>query len=263
MASCLAPALQKGGAEVAQVWSRTEVPALKLADVLSCEAAWGDLSVVRTDGDVYIICVKDDAIGDVARQLRAVVGPEPVIAHTSGGTAMAELSSCEDGSRVGVFYPLQSFTQGRTIDFSKVHFFIEASDEVVYSQLQSLAARLTTAPNIHPLSSADRRLMHLAAVFASNFVNHCCALAESILQPAGLDFEIMRPLLAETVAKLDVMSPAEAQTGPALRWDERVLNAHCELLADRPQLQAIYDLLSQSIHNSSLKFSIPNETTEV
>lgn len=251
LASCLAPALQRGGAEVLQVWSRSEASAQALASTLCCPAVWGALDGVCRDADVYLLCVRDDVISDVARSLRAIIGLGPIVAHTSGGTALDDII-VGSSDHVGVFYPLQSFTRGRKIDFSEVHFFLEAIDDTTYCRLTALAALLTSSSHIHRLATADRRRMHLAAVFVSNFVNHCCVLAEDILQPTGLDFKVMRPLLAETVSKLDVMTPVEAQTGPALRWDERVLDAHRELLIDLDAMRALYDMLSQSIHKKAI-----------
>ncbi len=247
LASCVAPALQKGGAEVCQVWSRTQASAAGLAGSLGCEAVWGGVSDIVRDADIYLLCVKDDAIADIARQLHAVISPKAAIIHTSGSVAMAVLARTGHGS-CGVLWPMQTFTKGRSIDFSEVHLFVEATNGAVLSMLRELALTLTDAAHIHRLTGDQRRRLHLAAVFASNFVNHCCALSEDILKPMGMDFSVMRPLLSETVAKLDIMSPAEAQTGPAVRWDEGVMESHRQLLASQPRTRAVYDQLSMSIH---------------
>ena len=247
LASCLAPALRRGGAVVAQVWSRSEASARALAASVGCDAAWGQLEAVLPGADVYLICVRDDAIADVARRLRAVVGSHGVLAHTSGSTSLADIA-VTPADAAGVFYPLQSFTRGRDIDFSQVHFFIEATTADAAHRLEALAAAVARPDHVHRLATPERRRMHLAAVFVSNFVNHCCALADDILRPTGVGFDVMRPLLAATVAKLQHLTPGVAQTGPALRWDEGVLAAHSALLADAPLTQHIYALLSESIH---------------
>ena len=229
------------------MWSRTEAAAAELARNMDCEAVWGSLSSIVRDADIYLICVKDDAIADVARQLHEVVTPKAALVHTSGSVAMAELSRTGHAN-CGVLWPMQTFTKGRVIEFTDVHLFIEATNGAVLTLLRELAHTLTDAAHIHLLTSYQRRELHLAAVFTSNFVNHCCALSERILKPTGLDFSVMRPLLKETIAKLDVMSPIDAQTGPAVRWDESAMEAHRQLLVSQPRTRAVYDQLSMSIH---------------
>ena len=154
--------------------------------------------------------------------------------------------------RGGVFYPMQTFSKERAVDFSQVHFFVEAALESDVALLTSLASALTGDEQlVHPSTSAMRRRLHLAAVFACNFVNHCCTLSDELLAESGLDFSVMLPLLDETVAKLHELPPAAAQTGPAVRRDENVMGMQKAMLADRPDLQRIYSLLSESIIEKS------------
>jgi predicted short-subunit dehydrogenase-like oxidoreductase (DUF2520 family) len=123
--------------------------------------------------------------------------------------------------------------------------FTEASDEDTMSTVTALAQSITD--NVMPLSSEGRRWLHIAAVFACNFSNHCYALAQRALEAQGLPFSLMLPLIDETTRKAHTMAPRDAQTGPAVRHDTRVTDRHIEMLASQPELQRIYKLMTQSI----------------
>lgn len=241
LATHLAPALNSlDGVEVVQVWSRTQSSALLLADKLGCEAVT-DVADVTTDADVYVMSVKDDVIGVLADRLcegRA----EAVFVHTAGSVDMGVF---EDKVRhYGVLYPMQTFSKSRQVDFAEIPVFIEASDSMamgVVSELSGVSRHVTV------LSSADRRYLHLAAVFACNFANHCYAQAARVLGERNIDFDVMLPLIDETARKVHQLSPLEAQTGPAIRYDEQVMEAQKQLIDD-PQTRALYEMLSKSIH---------------
>ena len=246
LASSLAPALQRGGADIIQVWSRTEAAATALASALHCEAAWGSVENVMRDADLYLLAVKDAVLPEMICRLH--VGREKsLMAHTAGSMPLS-LFADAGHERSGVFYPMQTFTKGRAVDFSRVHFFIEASQPEDSMSLTRLAWTLNGNESfVHPSTSASRRQLHLAAVFACNFVNHCCTLADDALSDAGLDFSVLLPLVDETVAKLHQMPPVKAQTGPAVRRDDNVMGIHRSMLVGKPDVQKIYSLLSQSI----------------
>ena len=242
----LTPALQMSGAEVVEVWSRSRSAAEALSRRVGCRFTWGALDVVTCEADLYVIAVKDTALPDIVRQLHR--GRERALfAHTAGSMPLS-LFADADHVRGGVFYPMQTFSKEREVDFSRVHFFIEASQADDAELLTDLACSLTGDDAfVHPSTSASRRQLHLAAVFACNFVNHCCTLADDVLSDAGLDFSVLLPLVDETVAKLHELPPVEAQTGPAVRRDENVMGLHRAMLVDKPALQELYSLLSQSI----------------
>ena len=239
-------ALQWSGAEVVEVWSKSRTAAEALAQRIGCRYTWGTLDVATCEADLYVIAVKDAVLADVIRQLHH--GRERALfAHTAGSMPLS-LFGDAGHSRGGVFYPMQTFSKEREVDFTKVHFFIEASQEEDANVLTDLANALTEDESfVHPSTSASRRQLHLAAVFACNFVNHCCTLADDLLADAGLDFKVLLPLLDETVAKLHELPPLEAQTGPAVRCDENVMGVHRSMLIDKPALQELYMLLSRSI----------------
>jgi predicted short-subunit dehydrogenase-like oxidoreductase (DUF2520 family) len=147
--------------------------------------------------------------------------------------------------RYGVIYPLQTFSKHRKVDFKQIPIFIEVKHEGDLGTLDYMAHRLTD--KVYRVSSEGRKRLHLAAVFACNFTNHMYALAQELLDDYGLPFDVMLPLIDETTQKVHRLSPKQAQTGPAARGDKKVMDAHRKMLADKPQLECIYQLLSDSI----------------
>ena len=146
----------------------------------------------------------------------------------------------------GVFYPMQSFSKERTVYFAEIPTFIEANDDKTKQVIRQLAESVTQ--HVIELSSDDRQYLHLAAVFACNFVNHCYALAAEILEQHGMDFNVMLPLIDETARKVHQLHPLQAQTGPAMRYDENVIRHQLELLNDNPAARDIYERMSMNIH---------------
>lgn len=193
------------------------------------------------DADIALIAVSDMAIAEVAQRLRPFDG---IMAHTSGSVPMSALS--EAGvSRPGVFYPLQTFSKARTPDYYSIPFFVEASSPEDLEELRHLAQSVSAT--VHCADSEARRKLHLASVLACNFTNHLVELAEESLAGTGIDRHALLPLLHETVAKLDTLTPHQAQTGPAVRGDSSTVNRHLDMLRDFPALREIYSLMSESI----------------
>ena len=243
LATNLGKALHRAGHEVAQVWSRTEESAAALAKVLGCKHTT-DISAVVAEADLFIISVKDSALQSVAPSL--YVGREgQLVVHTAGSMPMDTLPF----EHRGVLYPMQTFSRDKEVDFSLIPCFVEAQDEKDREVLMTLSK--TISDTVLELDSDNRKFLHLAAVFCCNFANHCYALGERLLQEHGnIPFDVMLPLIDETAQKLHTLSPSEAQTGPAVRWDENVIAKQMHLLAEAPDMQQIYDLMSKSIHSS-------------
>lgn len=239
VATHLAKALKSKGEEIVQVYSQNLDNATLLAQSIAT-AAIGDLNEIKQNADLYIISVKDDAIESVAKSLKHVTG---LVVHTSGTTDINILSS--QVKKAGVFYPLQTFSKDKEVSFENIPLCIEANDENQLTILKNLAAKMSR--EVHELNGEKRKVLHLAAVFACNFPNHLYALANKILNQNGLDFDIMRPLIAETADKVMSNLPENVQTGPAIRADENTLNKHLSMLTDMPELQNIYQTLSNSI----------------
>ena len=258
VATNLAPALQTSRAEgvegvedieVVEVWSRTRASAEALAARVGCRASWGSYEAVTREADLYLLALKDDALSEAVCQLHS--GREQALmAHTAGSMPLS-LFVDAGHERGAVFYPMQTFSKERRVDFSTVHFFLEAAQEADAQLLKRLALALTgNAQLVHRSTSALRRQLHLAAVFACNFSNHCFAISDELLRECNLDFSVMLPLVEETVAKLHDLSPREAQTGPAVRRDEQVMGLQRAMLVNRPDLQRLYTLLSEDIMKS-------------
>jgi predicted short-subunit dehydrogenase-like oxidoreductase (DUF2520 family) len=97
-------------------------------------------------------------------------------------------------------------------------------------------------------TSKNRQKYHLAAVFVNNFVNHLFYKAQVQLKQNNLDWELLKPLMEETVAKLDDHSAFDAQTGPARRNDHDTILTHQSLLTEEDL--SIYKLLTNSIQTT-------------
>lgn len=198
------------------------------------------------EADLYLIAVSDRAVGEVAASL--LFPPAAVVAHTAGCVPLDALPARI--ARRGVFYPLQTFTRGRAVDFSAIPLFIEAGDDETAAELEAVARLLSR--RVLGADSALRERIHLAGVFVSNFANHMFALGERTMERAGLPVDLLRPLMAETAAKaLDAPAAAAVQTGPAVRGDLQTQQRHLELLDD--ELQTLYTTISESIWQTSRK----------
>jgi predicted short-subunit dehydrogenase-like oxidoreductase (DUF2520 family) len=149
--------------------------------------------------------------------------------------------------RRGVFYPLQTFSLDRNVDFRKIPLFLEARTEEDMALLAQLASAISDTHM--PMDGERRKTLHLAAVLCCNFVNHLYSISHDILAEQGIPFSTLFPLMEETLDKVRALSPREAQTGPAVRWDENVMQSHLSMLAN-PIHREIYRLLSESIHLS-------------
>ena len=241
LATHLGKALHAAGHDMVQVFSRTMQSAETLASLLDAEPLT-NMAQVRDDADVYIFLVKDSALEQLISQLCG--GEKKVFLHTAGSMPMSVFRG--KALHYGVLYPMQTFSKQREVDFSIIPCFIEANDEFALKQIEGLAGQISH--RVYQLSSEDRKYLHLSAVFACNFANHCYAASQELLQQHGIPFDVMLPLIDETAAKVHGMTPKEAQTGPAVRYDENVIDKQIQLLENQPYFQKIYDCMSKSIH---------------
>ena len=242
LATHLSLAMKGAGIEVVQVYSQTESHASLLANKLSCSFTTEPESIV-IDADIYIFSVKDSALLDLIHKIPQNKG---LWLHTAGSVPMGVFEGYND--RYGVLYPLQTFSKNRDIDFSIVPVFIESNSAVDEAYLLSFVGKLTR--QVISLSSEKRKHLHLAAVWACNFTNHMYLMASKILQEQSLSDAFLLPLIDETAAKVHQLSAREAQTGPAIRYDENIIEKHIELLSD-PNMKELYRLISRNIHKES------------
>lgn len=227
-------------ADIVQVYSRTEASASCLAEKLGCPFTT-DIRSLVDNADLYVCALKDSALEEV---LSKGDFREKLVVHTAGSMPMSVLAPY--AQRHGVIYPLQTLSKSKQVDFSKIPLFVEASDAETLAYLHDVAQLISE--KIYEVDSVVRGKLHLSAVFASNFSNHMYSLAYGLLEGSGLPFEVLLPLIEETARKVQTLSPKEAQTGPAVRYDTNVINKHLAMLAGDKQLAEIYELISKDIH---------------
>ncbi|MEG2276613.1 MAG: DUF2520 domain-containing protein [Odoribacter sp.] len=242
----LAPALLKSGMNLCQIYSRSIESARELGEKTGITYT-SDIFAIYPDGDIYIFCVSDDVMFALYKSIR--INKKAIVLHTSGSLPMDIFKPYS--AHCGVLYPLQSFTKKRDLDFREIPLCIEASDTKVMQVLREMAGILSI--RVEEISSEKRKYLHLAAVLANNFVNYFYGIAGNLLEKEGLDFSLLRPLIFETAHKVMLMSPENAQTGPAKRGDEGILNVHKDLLKDNQKLLNLYTQMSDLIRESVVK----------
>ncbi|UII22632.1 Rossmann-like and DUF2520 domain-containing protein [Fulvivirga ligni] len=238
----LAPALDNAGFPVREVYSRSTKNAKALIGRLYQAELKTDLDFSSSASQIFIVAVSDDAISEIAQEI--VLPDNAIIAHTSGAQPMSTLSYTA-GENIGVFYPLQTFSKSKKIDFSNLPICVEAENKFTRNVLIELADSISK--KVYTVDSADRRSLHIAAVFACNFTNHFFKIASDILKSKKMDFDLLHPLVIETVSKAMEIGPENAQTGPAVRHDFETLDKHMEYLDGNEELSELYKLVSQHI----------------
>ncbi|MDP2415803.1 Rossmann-like and DUF2520 domain-containing protein [Daejeonella sp.] len=241
IATHLGRAFKMAGQDISQVWSRDIIHARTLADTLAAEPIDNMFDLDRS-ADLFIIAVRDEAIRELALELKL---SDQVLVHTSGSTGLSALAGAS--TKIGVFYPLQTFSKIKSVDFRQIPIIIEANIPEVLATIRAIADRLSE--KVIELNSEQRKTLHVAAVFACNFTNHLFGLAQELLEEKGLDYELLKPLIEETLSKIKMNDPVSVQTGPAIREDQATIKAHLELLKHNPALSELYTKLSQSIVN--------------
>jgi len=232
-------AFRDQGYRIVQVYSRTLKSARRLSSKLDT-AFTTNINRLDYTADLYLFCLKDDALLPVLCETHFT---KQLLVHTSG---TLPLNIFQDYSKnYGVLYPVQTFSKTRRLDMSDVPFCIEASNPDAALILENLVSDISK--NIIFMDSEKRKFLHLAAVFACNFPNHMYHLAEKVLLIKGLSFDLLKPLILETAGKILETDPKNAQTGPAVRGDQNILEEHLHLLKNLPEIQKIYTFVSNSI----------------
>ncbi|MCS6904827.1 MAG: DUF2520 domain-containing protein [Bacteroidia bacterium] len=243
----LALALQERGFTVVQVISRRMSSAIQLAQLLGKDVGYTDrlLSITQA-ADFVFFCVRDVQLPQVVKTLAPYASTRICYIHLAGSIPLKVLEPL--GKKVGIIYPLYTFSPNRKPNWKKIPLFLEAtsaSREVIRAIAQALS------PKQYWLTTQERLQLHLAAVFLANFTNYLAACAEEIIKPLsqkGVDLQVFFPIVQEVIAKWKDMSPYEAQTGPARRGDYATLFKHRELLVRQfPQFQKIYRLISEEL----------------
>lgn len=231
--------LNNSGHTIVQVYSR-HLPSAKWVGNLMDIPFTSDMAALTREADIYLIAVNDDSVADVATQLKL---GDKVVAHTSGAVPMDILHGVS--RNYGIFYPLQTLSRNISVDFSVIPICMNGVNDHTREILKDLATALTRQVVI---VDDDKRLaIHVAAVIANNFTNHLFSISQLILERNGLSFEILKPLINETVRKIQNHEPLNVQTGPAVRHDEDTILKHLGFLSSDERFREIYDLMSRSI----------------
>lgn len=238
----LAPALDNMGYVVREVYSQNPSHAEALTGRLYQAEVKATLDFSTSDSKVFFIAVSDDAISDVAREI--ILPEDAILVHTSGSQPLTQLQYAAT-QNLGVFYPLQTFSKSKKIDFKDVPIFIESYTEETESTLMEMAKSISK--EVRKIGSEERKALHVAAVFASNFSNHMLTISKEIMQQNSLNYEWLKPLITETINKSMYIGPENAQTGPAKRGDLNILDNHLEFLQGQESIAEIYKVVSQHI----------------
>ncbi|MEW7400245.1 Rossmann-like and DUF2520 domain-containing protein [Elizabethkingia anophelis] len=230
----MAKAFKEAGIDLIQLYGRNEQELKKLSLEINVEYSTNQLK----QADFYLICTSDKAIAEVSKQIPY---EQALVAHTSGSLSRDVL---EGSYRKASFYPLQTFSKNRKLDYSKIPLFVDAGWESDNILLTDLAKKIST--NVMRINHEQRKQMHLSAVFACNFVNHLYAQAEIICKQNDISFSYLLPLIEETADKIKTISPKDAQTGPAVRNDQNIIKFQENLIVNPNQLN-IYKILTESI----------------
>ena len=191
--------------------------------------------------DITLISVTDSAIAEVSARIPYT---DSFVVHTSGTTALDVLN---DKNRKGVFYPLQTFSKNKEINFKEVPLCLEAENSNDLIELKLLAEEISD--KVFEISLDQRKSLHVAAVFVSNFTNHLYSIGNEICKEHNIPFDILKPLINETADKINYLNPKDAQTGPAIRFDKKTIKAHQDFLTNKTYKE-IYNLITQSIQEN-------------
>ena len=239
VATHLSIALKKANFSIKCVYSKTIQAAKTLA--LKVDSHYtNEINQIPVEADLYIIAVKDEIIEEIIKHIKLKYG---IIVHTAGSISMNVFENRFEN--YGVFYPLQTFSTNKDVDFKSIPICIEANTKENENALNDLAKSISD--NVYIVSSEERKILHVCAVFVSNFPNFMYSIADDILEKHNLSFDILKPLILETANKVMSNKPKEVQTGPAFRKDHNTIEKHIDFLSDFEDYKKIYKLLSDKI----------------
>lgn len=205
---------------------------------LECKTQ-ANLNNVTGDADIYFVCVSDTFVFETAEKI-SVKNPNAVLLHTSGSLDIKQFGDTVFGH--GVFYPLQTFSKKDNLDWKEIPIIVETSDKISQQKIIQLAKQISK--RVLQLTYMERLKLHLAAVFANNFTNALYVAASDL---SDNNFKLLLPLIKQSVRKLEVLTPIEAQTGPAKRNNKAVMKKHLALLSESSELKKVYKQLSKLI----------------
>lgn len=232
------------GHQICQVFSRTPTKSAHLAKLVEASGI-SSLKDISLEADLYILAIKDDSLKAITEEISFLGKHNKLIAHTSGSVS-SELFE-NHFSNYGIFYPLQTFSTTKKVDFEQLPFCIYGNNPSTQDTLFQLAQSI--CPNVYPINDEQRSILHVTAVIVNNFSNYLYGIAHDICSDQNVPFDILKPLIYETVRKIDVSTPQDVQTGPAVRGDLDTIAKHIDFLKKYPDHQALYKLISSGIIN--------------
>jgi predicted short-subunit dehydrogenase-like oxidoreductase (DUF2520 family) len=238
----LAPALDNSDFPVHEVYSRNPAHAALLVERLYQANVKATLDFSTSSSKVFVIATSDEVIEEVVQEI--ILPEDAILIHTSGSQPLMILGYAATPN-LGVIYPLQTFSKTKKIEFKDVPIFIESATPATDKVLRAMANALSK--NVIPINSHDRKALHVAAVFASNFTNHMLLVAQDIMKEHSLSYDWLKPLIAEMINKSLSIGPENAQTGPARRGDLEILDKHVEFLQENHSTAELYRVISQHI----------------
>tara|TARA_B100001109_G_scaffold93916_1_gene76302 strand:+ start:2920 stop:3666 length:747 start_codon:yes stop_codon:yes gene_type:complete len=191
-----------------------------------------------SESDIYVICISDKSITQVSNKIQF---KNKLVVHTSGSTPY---SSLNNKNRRGVFYPLQTFSKSQKLNYSEIPICIEAENDIDLETLKKLSLDLNC--KYYEINFEERKTLHLAAIISNNFTNFLFGISKEIIDSKKLDFDILKPLINETVNKIHKLDPIKAQTGPARRNDVNILKMHENMLKNE-EIKSLYKFISKMI----------------
>jgi predicted short-subunit dehydrogenase-like oxidoreductase (DUF2520 family) len=241
LSTSLAIALEKTGHSVNEIFSRDITHAERLTTRLSQAVPVSATDFSASQSSVFFLAIPDDALARIAEDF--IFPEESVVAHTSGTVSLSVLKKVK--SETAVFYPLQTFSAARPLSFNNIPLILEAESQKGEMILNQIALSLSS--KVYQYNSEQRKKIHLAAVFASNFVNLMLNFTDEISCKNDISLDIFQPLVQETIQKAFELGPGKSQTGPAKRNDVKTMQEHLEMLNSEPELQEVYKMLTENI----------------
>lgn len=238
----LAPTLDNTDFMVREIYSPNPKHAEALVEKLYEADVKATLDFSTSDSKIFIVATADEAIQEVAQEI--ILPEDAILVHTSGSQPLSVLGFAATPN-IGVFYPLQTFSKAKKIDFAEVPVFVESENAFTERILLQMAKAITK--KVYKITSHERKALHVAAVFASNFTNHMLLIAQDIMKENSLSYDWLKPLIAEMITKSLSIGPENSQTGPARRGDLKILDKHMEFLRGDETLVEIYKIISQHI----------------
>lgn len=239
VAESLCRELFHAGFRIDKIISQSESSGKSLAD--TCGAVWSDDLIFPDSTGVIIVAVPDHRLKKVLNDI--ICSPGALVAHTAGSMGLDIFP--EHIRHKGIFYPLQTFSKNRKVSLKGLPFLLESSDDESSAILNILVE--SVSGKAYCVDTDRRRILHLAAIFVCNFTNHMLTAGKDVVLRAGFPFEILTPLINETISKALDSGPENSQTGPAVRNDQNTIEKHLELLSYSPELKKIYSEMTQAI----------------